>query len=185
MLAWSKTKLVLTLNFFSKDECHHFLGIFILLQKFWISCCANAAFPWLVSTTKTALSVLHYQAPCVVWAQWVGTWILSYICTSLSDLPNCHSGVILATTYSCLICLHFLNSLCGNSQGVTKKKVESKYFWGNVEDWQPIARVYCLKKDLEALDNKDLIGCGRGKNPLNMFAVGGEIPGKLSISAQK
>lgn len=46
-------------------------------------------------------------------------------------------------------------------------------------------RVYWLKKDLEALGNKDHIGCGRGKNPLNIFAVDGEIPGKLSISAQK
>lgn len=46
-------------------------------------------------------------------------------------------------------------------------------------------RVYWLKKDLEALGDKDRICCGRGKNPLNIFAVDGEIPGKLSILAQK
>lgn len=46
-------------------------------------------------------------------------------------------------------------------------------------------RMYWLKKDLEALDNKDCIGCGRGKKPLNIFVVDGEIPGKLSISAQQ
>lgn len=93
---------------------------------------------------------------------------------------RCHFGYHILMSHL----LAFLK-LCGNSQGVTKKKVESKYFWGNVEDWQPIARVYWLKKDLEALDNKNLIGCGRGKKPLNMFVVDGEIPGKLSISAQK
>lgn len=88
-----------------------FAGDFYLVAEVLVPCYANVAFPWLVSTAKAALSVLHYEAPCAVWAQWVGTWMFSYICTSLSHLPNCHSGVILATTYSCLSCLHFLNSV--------------------------------------------------------------------------
>lgn len=34
MLVWSRTKPVLTLYIFSKDECRHFLEISVLMQKF-------------------------------------------------------------------------------------------------------------------------------------------------------
>lgn len=104
---------------FSKDECHSFLDIHIISQKFcypvkqmllshsWLAqprqpvcpsplCCLSSA-----SGSMDVYIHLHLT---------VSPSQMSFICHF-----GCHT--------LCLICLHSLNSHCGNSQGVVKKRL--------------------------------------------------------------
>lgn len=135
---------------FSKDECHSFLEICIILQKFCYpveqmlhshSCLAQPRQP--------ACPALPSPLCCLRSAsRSMDVYIHLHLTVSPSQMSFiCHFG---CHTLG-LICLHSLNSHCSNSQGVIKKIVGSKHCWENVKAWQPTERGCWLKKDLESL----------------------------------
>lgn len=109
---------------FSKDECHCFLEIYIISQRFCLPVEQMLhSHGWLAQPGQPVCPALPTPLCCLSSAsRSMDVYIHLHLTVSPSQMSFiCHFGCCTL----CLICSHSLNSHCSNSQGVIKKRLLS------------------------------------------------------------